>query len=62
MATRSVRVGERVLLAADDDVPYLHMIATLDSARYSCVGESGGRRCLSNQRVGDMALLPVAVR
>jgi biopolymer transport protein ExbD len=43
----------RVLIAASDDVPYLHVIATMDAAIRTCVGAV----CLSHPTVGDIAVL-----
>lgn len=43
----------RVVIAASDEVPYLHVVATMDAAIRTCVGAV----CLSNPAIADIGLL-----
>ncbi len=58
MAKEGVGSDARVMVAAGDDVPYLHVIATLDDVLHACVDDgSGGKRCLKNPSIGDIGLV-----
>lgn len=46
----------RVMVAAHDKVPYLHLISTLDAVLVSCEDEAQ-KSCLKNPSVGDINLL-----
>lgn len=46
----------KVMVAAHDKVPYLHLIGTLDTVLHSCEDEAG-KSCLKNPSVGDINLL-----
>lgn len=46
----------KVMVAAHDKVPYLHLIATLDTVLHSCQ-DAEGKDCLKNPSVGDINLL-----
>ncbi|MEY3015152.1 MAG: hypothetical protein RIT45_3887 [Pseudomonadota bacterium] len=46
----------KVMVAAHDKVPYIHLISTLDIVLHSCEDEAG-KSCLKNPSVGDINLL-----
>jgi len=46
----------KVMVAADDKVPYLHLISTLDTVIGSCA-DPQRKVCLHNPSVGDIGLL-----
>ena len=53
MQTAGATSKFRVSVAATDDVPYLHLIAALDTVLHSCVGTN----CLDNPTIGDVELM-----
>ncbi|MCO4764276.1 MAG: biopolymer transporter ExbD [Myxococcales bacterium] len=57
VAMEDVGTKAKVMVAAGDDVPYQHLIATLDSVLHSCAGEGAAERCLHNPAVGDLNLI-----
>lgn len=46
----------KVMVAAHDKVPYIHLIGALDTTLSSCEDEAG-KSCLKNPSVGDINLL-----
>lgn len=46
----------KVMVCSSDDVPYLHLIAALDTVRTSC-SDAEGKVCLKNASIGDLQLL-----
>lgn len=46
----------KIMVAAHDKVPYLHLIGALDTVLHSCEDEAG-KNCLKSPSVGDINLL-----